>query len=141
MGVTDDAVYVPRWRVTASLVVAKDQEGRGIYCYAGDTMAWLSEAQAKHFLQKNMVERIAADAEPADLDADSDTATADSAAVDACIGALRGLQVPAASGAPACRAALRDNGHRYGNAIVAAAVKRRKALSDDDENFAVVVAR
>lgn len=135
---TNDAVYTPRWRVTAPLVVAKDQEGRGIYCYHGDTLAWLSEAQAKHLLQKNMVERIAP-TEPADLDTDSDTATADSTAVDACIGALRRLRVPAAAGAPACRAALRSNDHRYSNATVAEAVRRRKALSDDDEHFETVV--
>ena len=71
-------------------------------------------------------------------------AAPDSGAVDGCIATLARLQVPATAGAPAARTALRGNGFRYSNAVVAAAVKRRKGLSAaatdaDDEEFEVVV--
>jgi hypothetical protein len=56
------------------------------------------------------------------------------------------LQVPTTTGAPAARTALRGNGFRFSNSVVAAAVKHRKSLSGtateaDDEKFeeAVVV--
>lgn len=85
-----------------------------------------------------------APAEPVDLDAeDTLDAPADSDAVSECVATLARLQVPPTAGAPACRTALRGNDFRYSNAVVAAAVKRRKGLSGtaaDDEDFAVVVA-
>jgi hypothetical protein len=60
MGVTD-AVYTPRWRVTGALVIAKGLDGRGQYCYGGDTLDWLNPEQAAHFTRLNLVERIDAD--------------------------------------------------------------------------------
>ena len=158
MGFTTDPVYVPRWRVTCALVAAAGADGRLQHCYGGDTLDGLNDEQREHFLRLNLVERIDADtqdaiataadapAEPVDLDADEDTldaATPDGDAVDECVATLARLQVPTTSGAPAARAALRGNGFRYSNAVVAASVKRRKSLSGtagDDEDFAVVVA-
>jgi hypothetical protein len=157
MGVAD-AVYTPRWRVTGSLVIAKGTDGRGQYAYGGDTLDWLSDEQAAHLLRHKLVEPIDADAQAAttaavdapaqpldpDRDAeDSDAPAADSDAVAECIGVLEQLQVPATVGAPAARTALRGNGFRFGNAVVAAAVKRRKlsrtATDADDEQFEAVV--
>jgi len=68
---------------------------------------------------------------------------ADSGAVDECVATLARLYAPATAGAPTARTALRGNGFRYSNAVVAAAVMRRKEPSrtaDDGEDFAVVVA-
>jgi hypothetical protein len=61
MGFANDDVYTPRWRVKGSLVIAKGLDGRGQYCYAGDTMDWLSDEQAKHFLRLGLVKRIDAE--------------------------------------------------------------------------------
>jgi hypothetical protein len=59
MGFTTDAVYTPRWRVTGALVIAKGVDGRGQYAYGEDTLDGLSEAQAKHLLSHNLVQKIA----------------------------------------------------------------------------------
>jgi hypothetical protein len=82
---------------------------------------------------------------PVDLDADEatlDAAAPDSGAVDECVATLARLQVPATAGAPAARTALRGNGFRFGNGVVAAAVRQRKSsrsgTSADDEEFEVV---
>jgi hypothetical protein len=163
MGATD-SVFIPRYRVTAALVVAKGLDGLNRHAYKGDLLGWLNDEQAAHFLHKGFVERIDsapqdaiaaaahapvpndAPAEPVDTDADEETLNAaapDSGAVDECIATLARLQVPTTAGAPACRTALRGNDFRYSNAVISAAVKRRKSLSRtaaDDEDFAVVVA-
>jgi hypothetical protein len=155
---TTDAVFVPRYRVTSPLVVAKGLDGLNRHCYRGDLLSYLNPEQEAHFLRLGLVERIDADpqepivaaadapAEPVDLDADEDTldtATADSGAVDECVATLARLQVPTTAGAPAARSALRGNGFRFGNAVVAAAVKSRKlsgtATDADDEEFESVV--
>jgi hypothetical protein len=128
--------------------------------YGGDVLDWLNDKQQAHFLRMGLVERVDADAqdaiapaadapaEPVDLDADDEDtvdAPADSDAVLECVGTLARLQVPTTAGAPAARTALRGNGFRYSNAVVAAAVKQRKGLSQtvidaDDEGFETVVA-
>jgi hypothetical protein len=149
--------FVPRWRVVAPCVLAKGMDNRLQHCYGGDLLDWLSDEQAAHFMRLNLVERIDTDpqdaiaaaddapAEPVDLDLDTDTPTPDTDAVDECVATLARLQVPTAAGAPACRTALRGNGFRYSNAVVASAVKRRKELfgSEADaeaaEDFEVVV--
>lgn len=156
MGATD-GVFVPRYRITSPLVIAKGLDGLNRHCYQGDVLGYLNDEQREHFLRLGLVERIGADAQgtitaaadaPAeriDLDdtADTDTGPADTGAVDECIGVLDRLQVPTTAGAPAARTALRGNGFRFGNAVVAAAVKRRKlsgtATDDDDEEFESVV--
>jgi hypothetical protein len=58
---TDNPVYTPVWRVLGALVIAKGKDGRGQYCYAGDTLDWLSDEQAKHFLRLKVVEPIDAE--------------------------------------------------------------------------------
>jgi hypothetical protein len=60
---TGGGAYTPVWRVTAACVVAKGQDGRNQHCYGGDTLDWLSDEQAAHFLRCNLVERIDADAQ------------------------------------------------------------------------------
>src|SRR5271166_2428036 len=139
--------FVPRWRVIAACVVAKGKDGRNHHTYHGDVIDWLSDDEAARFVALKLVEPIDADAQH-DLDdtedtADTDADPADSDAVDECISTLARLQVPTTAGAPAARTALRGNGFRYSNALVAAAIKRRKSLSGtaaDEENFTVVVA-
>lgn len=80
----------------------------------------------------------------AESDTDEDAATPDSGAVDECVETLARLQVPAAAGAPPARTALRGNGYRYGNDVVAAAVRRRKSslsgtsAGDEEAAFEVV---
>jgi hypothetical protein len=112
---------------------------------------WLSDDEAARFTRFKLVERIDADAtpsaEPVDLDTeDSDATTPDSDAVGECVATLARLLVPTTAGAPACRTALRGNGFRYSNSVVASAVKRRKGLAgtaedaDDAEDFELVVA-
>jgi hypothetical protein len=147
-----DPVWVARYRVTAALAVAKGADGRLRHCYHGALLDWLSDEQAAHFLRLRLVERVDTDpqdsivaAPPADLDADEDTLDAtvpDSGAVDECLAALAHLQLPAAAGAPTARTALRDAGHRFGNAVIAHAVKRRKELSrtadDKEDSFEAV---
>lgn len=160
---TDNPVFTPVWRVTAPLIIAKGCDARLRHCYQGDVLDWLDDEQRDHFLRMGLVARINAapqdaiaaaahapvpndaPAEPVDLDEGTlDAPAADSGAVDECVGTLACLQVPTTSGAPAARAALRGNGFRFSNAVVAAAVKHRKELSRtgtnaDDEQFAVVV--
>lgn len=150
------AVFVPRYRVTSALVVARGRDGLNRHCYRGDVLGYLNPEQEAHFLRHKLVERIDADpqnaiaaaavpddapAEPVDLDADEedtlDAAAPDTDAVLECVGTLARLQVPTTSGAPAARTALRGNGFRFSNSVVAAAVKSRKELSRtaDDEKF------
>jgi hypothetical protein len=155
---TGNPVFTPIWRAVAPLVMAKGLDGRLRQLYRGDVCDWLSDEQARHFLRLGLIERISADtqgavvdaadapAEHADLDdtADTDAGPADCGAVNECIGVLDRLQVPITAGAPAARTALRGNGFRYSNAVVAAAVKHRKELSRtvrdaDAETFEVVV--
>jgi hypothetical protein len=139
-----DPVWVARYRVTAALAVAKGADGRLRHCYHGALLDWLSDEQAAHFLRLRLVERVDTDpqdsivaAPPADLDA-----VRDSGAVDECLATLAHLQLPAAAGAPTARTALRDAGHRFGNAVIAHAVKRRKELSrtadDEEDSFEAV---
>ena len=59
------------------------------------------------------------------------------------IAKLDTLGVPRGDGAPKVRAALRDAGERYGNGVIAAAIRARKSLAatttDDDEDAFEVV--
>jgi cytochrome c oxidase cbb3-type subunit II len=117
------------YRVLAPLVLAKDQEGQVRYHYRdapnigeplnyGATIPWLSDAQAEQFLLEGQVERI--DDEPVD------TAQTGPDPLQDCLKALEMLGVELSAGAPTAREALRAGGYRYGNDIVAAAVKARK---------------
>jgi hypothetical protein len=53
--------FIAAYRVIASGVIVKAFDGRGRNAMAGDTLDWLSEAQAKHLLSHKLVERIDAD--------------------------------------------------------------------------------
>jgi cytochrome c oxidase cbb3-type subunit II len=90
----------------------------------GPVIPWLSDEQRAMFLREGLVEEID------DGDSSRDDGEAALSAADNCIAALERLNVPADAGAPACRTALRDAGFRFGNAAIAAAVKRRKAKSE-----------
>lgn len=52
-----------RYRVTAPLVIAHDQDRRANHHYAGAVIPWLSDGQRRHLLGLGMVEEIA-DATP-----------------------------------------------------------------------------
>jgi cytochrome c oxidase cbb3-type subunit 2 len=90
----------------------------------GPVIPWLSDVQREQFLAEGLVEEI--DDEAALPGDDGESAMT---AVDNCVAALERLNVPADAGAPACRTALRDAGFRFGNDVVAAAVRSRKQLS------------
>jgi histidinol phosphatase-like enzyme len=46
------------YRVTAPLVVAKDQNGQGRHYYHGAILHYLNDVQRKHFLSKGLVQEI-----------------------------------------------------------------------------------
>jgi hypothetical protein len=136
MGIAGE--WRPRFKVSAALVVARDQSGRLRHCYRGSLLGWLSDEQAEHFLGHNLVERIEDSAAVATLPA------AD--AVGDCVAALAAIGVPLKAGAPTARSALRDAGHKFSNEVVAAAVRQRKLVSarrtgDEDEEFEEIVVR
>lgn len=132
MGITGE--WVPRFRVTAALVVASDQRGRLFHCYQGSLLGWLSEEQAAHFLRHGLVEVVDS--------ADAPKLPASETILE-CVAALNSLRIEFDAGAPTARAALREAGHRFSNEVVAGAVKQRKLLSrrpsDDDEFDEIVV--
>lgn len=145
LGDGNSGEFVPAYRVVASCILVKAFDGRGRNALHGDVLDWLSPEQKAHFLRHKLVEAIDAGSKNVtpEPDDDADAGPADSGAVAECADILDGLQVPTTAGAPACRTALRSNQYRYSNAVVAAAVKRRKGLSDndaDDEDFEAVVA-
>ncbi|BBY35890.1 hypothetical protein MMAN_58060 [Mycobacterium mantenii] len=118
------------YRVMCHLVIAKDQEGRVRYYYqspvvgsSGAVIPWLSDEKAEQLLRLGLVERIADST--MDHQAD-DAAQTESEALQDCLKALEHLGVDLAAGAPTARTALRDAGFRFGNDVVAAAVKARK---------------
>jgi cytochrome c oxidase cbb3-type subunit II len=133
MGITGE--WIPRFRVTAPLVVARDLEGRLHHCYRGSLLGWLRDNEASHFLNKGLVERIDGAAVPK-LPA-TETITE-------CVAALTQLGVPLNAGAPTARSALRSAAHKYSSEVVAAAVRQRKLVlarqtGDDDEDFEEVI--
>jgi hypothetical protein len=46
------------YRVTAALVVAKDQTGRNHHVYHGAFIPWLNDEQRAHFLRHKLVEEV-----------------------------------------------------------------------------------
>jgi hypothetical protein len=116
----------------------------------GPVIPWLNDEQREHFLRLGLVEEIADtagtiapgrvvvsppavqpapetdDADALDEDDALDETVPDSGMVAECIATLDRLYVPATAGAPAARTALRGNDYKYGNAIIAAAVRSRK---------------
>jgi cytochrome c oxidase cbb3-type subunit II len=118
----------------------------------GPYIEWLNPVQREHFLRLGLVEEIAdpqdvivaaplltvpnsTPDEPVDLDA---------ARVAECMAALDRLGVPRDAGAPKARSAVRAAGEKFGNDVVAAAVRQRKfslsrtAEDDEEESFEVV---
>ena len=134
-----DPVWVGRYRVLAPMVYAADYAGRLQQAYAGAELDWLNPVQREHFLGLRLVEEIAeADPQPT-----PDAVGPHTDVVDHCIATLELLQVPGTAGAPTARTILRGNDYKYGNNVIAEAVKRRKELSgvaaaDDEESFEVV---
>jgi hypothetical protein len=128
--------WKPRFLVTAPLVVAKDVEGHLRHAYQGSRLGWLNDEQRDHFLSKGLVTRIEDSAAAPNLPA--------AETIGNCIAALDSLGVDRKNGAPTCRGALRDAGHKFSNETVAAAVKERKQnwakkIRHDDEAFEEVV--
>jgi hypothetical protein len=54
------------YRVTAPCVIAKDQGGHSHHFYEGAGIPWLSDVQAKHLLDENMVAVVDGASEPTD---------------------------------------------------------------------------
>lgn len=129
---------VVRYRVTSALVIVKDQTGKLHHAYRGELLYYLNDEQRAHFLRHKLVVEIDAgndappqgdslvvgsprpiNTTPAAPDVNADVASD-------CMRDLDRLGVDAASGSPRARKALRDAGLRYGNDVIAAAVRARK---------------
>ena len=115
------------YRVDAPLVLATGKDGQIHHYYSADSSAgpsiieWLSDEQAAHFLAEGLVT-------PIEVQDEAETAALDmTERVTQCIQALSSLGLPADCGAPAAREALRESGAKFGNEIIAAAIKARKA--------------
>ena len=123
--------WKPAWKVTAPLVIARDQQGKLHHAYRGSMLGWLSEDQSQHFLRHGLVERVEAEQAPELPPAD---------VIGNCVAALAELGVPLRAGRPTAAKALRDAGHRFGNEALAEACKIRQASAplDEDRDFAVV---
>jgi hypothetical protein len=117
-------------RVTAALVIAKDQTGRLHHIYCGDWIPWLNDERRGHFLRVGLVEEIEEDQSAAVVELHPAPAATDVAAnpnrIGECIDALDRSGVPSDAGAPTARKALRDAGCRFRNDVIAAAVRERK---------------
>jgi hypothetical protein len=120
---------MPSYRVKCACVIAKNSEGKLRHYYGnsdhlgapvnyGSVIPWLSDEQAEHLLKLGLVERI--EENPVEI------TNVDSDPLVGCLKALESLEVDLSAGAPTCRSALRDGGFRYGNDVVAEAVKARK---------------
>jgi len=119
------------YRVTAALVVAKDQLGFNRHCYFGATILWLNDEQRAHFLRKGLVveiEEVDGTQAPVEL---SRPEPAENGAVpelvDDCIKKLDEADVASDAGAPTCRTALREKRISFSNETIAQAVKQRKS--------------
>ena len=128
------------YRVIAPLVVARDQAGMLHHTYEGSYIDWLSDEQAEHFLSLDLVEPAAApvEDEPSVPDLDEDQVERPKRValhrVSECAAALDGLCVPTSVGAPTARAALREGGYKFGNEIIASAVRWR--IRSDERSVA-----
>ena len=132
MGVAEE--WKPRYRVTAALVIARDQVGRLHHCYRDSRIAWLNDEQRQHFLNKGLVELID--------EAEAPTLAAPER-VSECVNALARLGVPLTAGRPAAQQALRDAGGKYSTEVIARAVRHRKLkapANPDAEEYPVIVA-
>jgi hypothetical protein len=107
-------------------VVAESTEGA-----RGPEIDWLGAAEAKLFLMQSLVEKVGDGPAPAALPAQEqvDSMVLSQEAIDECARSLDRLGVPADSGSPTARSALREGGESYSNATIALAVKARKSLS------------
>jgi cytochrome c oxidase cbb3-type subunit 2 len=112
-------------------VIAASTEGA-----RGPEIDWLSAAQSSVFLLQGFVEQVGAEPAPAAQPAGEYEPVDDSSpdlsqeGIDECVRSLDRLGVPADSGAPTCRLALREAGESHSNATIALAVRARKALSE-----------
>jgi cytochrome c oxidase cbb3-type subunit II len=118
------------YRVTAALVIAKDQRGRLHHIYHGDWIPWLNDGQRKHFPRLRLVEEIN-DEEAAVVVVELRPVPAADVVVNPdvvreCIAALDRCGVRREAGRPTAREALRDAGFRFGNDVISAAVRERK---------------
>lgn len=96
---------------------------RPVHNTFGPIIESIDDAQAAYLLRVGMIERIGSPA------ADSGDEPGPDQRVSACLRAIAELELPPDAGAPTVRAALRDAGHRYGNDIVAHAIRARRTLS------------
>ena len=90
------------YRVTAALVIAKDQTGRLHHIYYGDWIPWLNDEQRGHFLRLGLVEEIEEVQSAAVVEQHPAPAATDVAAnpdrVGECIAALDRTEVPSDAG-------------------------------------------
>ncbi len=142
-----------RLRPGIHCVIVKNRDGKLVYHYSqkphgttdfGPDINWLSPEQRKSLVGRfvDEIEEPPADPEiasgdhetpahpeKAELAEATDDAKIDPDAVRLCIDALEHLGVPLGAGAPTARHVLRDGGRRFGNDVIAAAVRERRAPS------------
>jgi cytochrome c oxidase cbb3-type subunit 2 len=106
-------------------VVAESTEGA-----RGPEIDWLGAAEAQLFLMQGFVEKVGDGPAPAEHEpVDESSPVLSQEGIDECVRSLDRLGVPADSGAPTCRQALREAGESHSNATIALAVRARKSLS------------
>jgi cytochrome c oxidase cbb3-type subunit 2 len=114
--------YLAKWH----LVLARTRSGQLNYHYLGTNplIPWLSDEQAEHLIRLGAVELVEGDTHDEEA-ADNERV----ARIAECADALDRLAVPADSGAPTAREALRAEGLKFGNDTIAAAVKYRRTAA------------
>jgi cytochrome c oxidase cbb3-type subunit II len=98
----------------------------------GPVIEWISAEQASTWLMQGFIEKVGDGPAPAALPAQEPVDSIQVVSqdgIDECVRSLDRLGVPADSGAPTCRQALREGGESYSNATIALAVRARKSLS------------
>lgn len=113
--------------VKCALVTAKDRAGQIKYYYAGmnPVIGWMPEDQAEHLLNIGLIELLDGDYEDTDPLRDQEAVNR----IEECAGAMDRLDLPRDCGAPTAREALRADGQKFGNELIASAVKLRKATA------------
>jgi hypothetical protein len=54
------SAFVPKFRVTAPLILVRSADGQLHHTYRGCMLGWLSPEQEKQFLEDRLVERVTA---------------------------------------------------------------------------------
>jgi cytochrome c oxidase cbb3-type subunit II len=107
------------------LTVVNLSNGLPRHCFRGNIIPFLNADERELFLRNRLIEEIR-DPGKGNGAPEPELVDENGAIVAEAVADLDRLGLPAAAGAPRCRAALRENGSQYSNAVIAAAVRVRK---------------